>query len=220
MSVTIKQIAELANVSRGTVDKVLNDRPGVKAETKAKILQIAKELNYQPNFLGKALVQSKEPTKLGIVLTPDYNPFIQAILKGIRQATDEFSPFGLKIDVKMLTTLEAAELISILNEMSINGYSGIAVFPIDDTQVKNKINQLVDEGIRGHDLSISRIPDWHPRPLFSGSGSRPGRRGCRRPDGASAAGWRRSRRHHQLHQLVLPPVQTEGLPGKAGVPLS
>lgn len=147
MSVTIKQIAELANVSRGTVDKVLNDRPGVKAETKAKILQIAKELNYQPNFLGKALVQSKEPTKLGIVLTPDYNPFIQAILKGIRQATDEFSPFGLKIDVKMLTTLEAAELISILNEMSINGYSGIAVFPIDDTQVKNKINQLVDEGI-------------------------------------------------------------------------
>ena len=41
MSVTIKQIAELANVSRGTVDKVLNARPGVKAATKAKILQIA-----------------------------------------------------------------------------------------------------------------------------------------------------------------------------------
>ena len=86
MGVTIKQIAELANVSRGTVDKVLNNRPGVKAETKAKILQIAKELNYQPNFLGKALVQSKDPTKLGIILTPDYNPFIQATLKGIHQA--------------------------------------------------------------------------------------------------------------------------------------
>ena len=56
MSVTIKQIAELANVSRGTVDKVLNHRPGVKAETKTKVLQIAKELNYEPNFLGKALL--------------------------------------------------------------------------------------------------------------------------------------------------------------------
>lgn len=147
MGVTIKQIAELANVSRGTVDKVLNDRPGVKAETKEKILQIAKELNYQPNFLGKALVQSKEPTKLGIILTPDYNPFIQATLKGIRQATEEFSAFGLKIDIKMLTSLEPAELVSLLNDMECDGYNGIAVFPLDDTQVKTKINQLVDEGI-------------------------------------------------------------------------
>ena len=68
MSVTIKQIAELANVSRGTVDKVLNGRPGVKEETKQKVLQIAKELNYHPNFLGKALVQSKTPLKIGVVL--------------------------------------------------------------------------------------------------------------------------------------------------------
>ena len=83
-------------------------------------------------------IRDREPTKLGIVLTPDYNPFIQAILKGIRQATDEFSPFGLKIDVKMLTTLEAAELISILNEMSINGYSGIAVFPVSYTHLSSR----------------------------------------------------------------------------------
>ena len=117
MGVTIKQIAELANVSRGTVDKVLNNRPGVKEETKLKILQIAKELHYQPNFLGKALVQSKEPTKLGIILTPDYNPYIQDMLKGM------------------------------LTDMSMDGYDGIAVFPIDDTQVKNKINQLSDQGV-------------------------------------------------------------------------
>ena len=113
MGVTIKQIAELANVSRGTVDKVLNNRPGVKDETKQKILQIAKELHYQPNFLGKALVQSKEPTKLGIILTPDYNPYIQAMLNGIRQAKEEFAPFNLNISIKMLTTLEPAELVNL-----------------------------------------------------------------------------------------------------------
>ena len=147
MGVTIKQIAELANVSRGTVDKVLNNRPGVKTETKAKILQIAKELNYQPNFLGKALVQSKDPTKLGIILTPDYNPFIQATLKGIHQAAEEFSAFGLKIDIKMLATLEPAELVNLLTDMSKDHYDGIAVFPLNDSQVKLKINQLVDQGI-------------------------------------------------------------------------
>lgn len=147
MGVTIKQIAELANVSRGTVDKVLNNRPGIKDETKQKILQIAEELHYQPNFLGKALVQSKEPTKLGIILTPDYNPYIQAMLSGIRQAKEEFAPFNLNISVKMLTTLEPAELVNLLNDMSKDGYDGIAVFPIDDTQVKSKINQLGEQGV-------------------------------------------------------------------------
>ena len=116
MPVTIKQIAELANVSRGTVDKVLNDRPGVKSETRDKILQIAKELNYQPNFLGKALVQSRNPVRIGIVLTPEYNPFIHDMLTGIRNAENEFSPFGIDVSVKMPFSLEPTEQISILNE--------------------------------------------------------------------------------------------------------
>lgn len=60
MPVTIKEIAALANVSRGTVDKVLNNRPGVKDTTREKVLKIAKQLNYQPNFIGKALVHSRD----------------------------------------------------------------------------------------------------------------------------------------------------------------
>ncbi|MDF2876947.1 MAG: transcriptional regulator, LacI family [Clostridia bacterium] len=147
MAVTIKQIADLSNVSRGTVDKVLNNRPGVKEETKNKVLQIAKELNYQPNFLGKALVKSKDPLKLGVILTPEYNPFVQEIIQGINSAYAEFSAFGIDITIKMLTSLEPAEQISILNELETDNVSGIAVFPIDDLQVKSKINQLSEKGI-------------------------------------------------------------------------
>ena len=46
MAVTVKQIAELANVSRGTVDRVLNNRSGVSEATRQKVLKIAKELHY------------------------------------------------------------------------------------------------------------------------------------------------------------------------------
>ena len=53
--------------------EVLNGRPGVKPATKEKILQITKALHYEPNILGKALV-STEPIKIGIILTPAYNP--------------------------------------------------------------------------------------------------------------------------------------------------
>ena len=45
MAVTVKQIAELANVSRGTVDRVLNNRSGVSEATRQKVLKIAEEQN-------------------------------------------------------------------------------------------------------------------------------------------------------------------------------
>lgn len=147
MSVTIKQIAKLANVSRGTVDKVLNDRPGIKPETREKVLRIAKELHYQPNFLGKALVQSRKPIRIGIILTPEYNPFIQEMLAGIRKAQDEFAPFGIEVSVKMPVTLEPAEQIAILNELEMEDVSGIALFPLDDSHSLKKVNQLAQKGI-------------------------------------------------------------------------
>ena len=147
MAVTIKQIAELAGVSRGTVDKVLNKRPGVKDETRELVLQIAKELNYQPNFLGKALVQSQSPVKIGIILTPEHNPFIQAMLTGIKKAESEFSMFGLDISVQMPITLEPAEQINLLSQLESSGVNGIALFPIEDDGVKEKVNQLVAKGI-------------------------------------------------------------------------
>lgn len=145
--VTIKQIAVLSKVSRGTVDKVLNNRPGVKEETKEKILKIAKELNYQPNFIGKALVNSRTPVKIGVVLTPEYNPFVQQTLLGIQAAIDEFSAFGIKAIIKMASTLEPAEQISILNDLKNECVSGIAVFPINDPQTISLINQLAKDGI-------------------------------------------------------------------------
>ena len=52
---TIKEIAALAGVSRGTVDRVLNDRGAVNPETAEKIRKIAKELDYKPNRAGLVL---------------------------------------------------------------------------------------------------------------------------------------------------------------------
>src|SRR5690625_1979221 len=61
MSVTIKDIANIAGVSYSTVSKALNDSPLVKHETKKKIVRIAKEMGYTPNYAAQKLVlkQSK-----------------------------------------------------------------------------------------------------------------------------------------------------------------
>ncbi|MCD8015726.1 MAG: LacI family DNA-binding transcriptional regulator [Lachnospiraceae bacterium] len=160
MSATIKQIAELADVSRGTVDKVLNNRPGVKPATREKVLQIAKELNYTPNFLGKALVQSKSPLKLGIILTGDYNPFIQDMIEGIQSAQDEFRPFGLEITTKILTTIDPDEQLGMINSLVDQHVTGLAVFPIDAPQIKERLNQLENNHIPIITFN-SRVHDIH-----------------------------------------------------------
>ena len=144
MAVTIKEIAALANVSRGTVDKVLNNRPGVKDSTREKVLKIATELHYQPNFIGKALVHSNNPIKIGIILTPDYNPFVQELLEGIQNAQNEFSAFGIEVITKMMTSLEPAEQLSIINELVDMNVSGMAVFPLDNPHIFSRVNHLIE----------------------------------------------------------------------------
>lgn len=73
--VTIKDIAQMAGVSFTTVSKALNGEPGVRAETRNKILAIANKLNYVPNLAARRLVDRKSdsigliwPNKSGLFL--------------------------------------------------------------------------------------------------------------------------------------------------------
>lgn len=59
MGVTIKDIARILNVSHTTVSRALNDSPLISEKTKRKIKDIAKELNYVPNYSAKSLVQNR-----------------------------------------------------------------------------------------------------------------------------------------------------------------
>ena len=72
---TIKEIAALAGVSRGTVDRVLNHRGAVSPQTAEKILEIARSLDYRPNKAGIVLAAQKRKLKLGVVLLGRGNPF-------------------------------------------------------------------------------------------------------------------------------------------------
>lgn len=67
-TVTIRTIAQLANVSHMTVSRALNDSELVKPATKEKILAIAKEIGYVPNINAKSLVTNRS-YMIGIFFT-------------------------------------------------------------------------------------------------------------------------------------------------------
>lgn len=66
MKPTIKDIAKVTGVSYSTVSKALNDSSLVKPETKEKIIKIAKEMGYEPNYAAQRLV-SKESKVIGLI---------------------------------------------------------------------------------------------------------------------------------------------------------
>jgi LacI family transcriptional regulator len=95
---TIKDIARMANVSHTTVSRALNDKSRIKNETKERILSIARQLNYRPNFIARSLVMKQTKT-LGLVITTIANPFYTELSQGI-----ETTAIGLGYNIILCST--------------------------------------------------------------------------------------------------------------------
>jgi LacI family transcriptional regulator, galactose operon repressor len=67
MSLTIKDIAALAKVSKGTVSKVLNDAPGVSTATRVRVMKLIRDLDYQPNAAAQGLA-SRRTHNIGVII--------------------------------------------------------------------------------------------------------------------------------------------------------
>jgi LacI family transcriptional regulator len=146
--VTMKDIALLAHTSIGTVDRALNDKPGVKKETRQKILQIAESLHYTPNSLGKALVLKKQNIKLGFILEPVSNPYFIELKRGVEQRIVELEHYGVSSYLFIMNSLEEREQLQLMDKMYDLGVSGIALNAINSPGIRDKIDSLVDLGIR------------------------------------------------------------------------
>ena len=94
MSVTIKQISELCGVSRGTVDRVLNNRGKVKPETEQKVREVAERLGYTPNMAGKALAARKRDLVIGVALVATVSAPTSAVLDYAVEANVTLAAFA------------------------------------------------------------------------------------------------------------------------------
>jgi LacI family transcriptional regulator len=82
MVVRLKDIAEELGISIVTVSKALRDRPDVAKETKAKILERVKHLNYRPNLAARSLVTGRS-LLIGLVVPDLIHPFFSEIAKAL-----------------------------------------------------------------------------------------------------------------------------------------
>jgi LacI family transcriptional regulator len=82
MVVRLKDIAAELGVSVVTVSRALRNRPDIAEETKAKILERVKRLNYRPNLTARSLVTGRS-SLVGLVVPDLIHPFFAEIAKGL-----------------------------------------------------------------------------------------------------------------------------------------
>lgn len=143
---TIKEIAELAGVSRGTVDRVLNHRGSVNEKTAQKIIDIARALNYKPNRAGMALAAQKKRLKLGIILCPSTNPFFGEIIQSVDVAATELSYYNCQV-LRKQVAFDVTMQLEAIEQLLAEGIHGLAICPVNVPALSDKINELMQNGI-------------------------------------------------------------------------
>ncbi len=94
--IRIKDIARLADVSVGTVDRVLHGRSGVSEASKQKVKNILKQLDYQPNMYASALASNKKYTFACLLPQHEASEYWTDVETGIHKAIDTYSDFNIE----------------------------------------------------------------------------------------------------------------------------
>ncbi|MBQ9148317.1 MAG: LacI family DNA-binding transcriptional regulator [Oscillospiraceae bacterium] len=155
---TIKEIADLAGTSRGTVDRVLNGRGKVNPELEAKIRKIAASAHYQPNVLAQALINSRKTFHIGVVVHSVDNPFFIDVLKGINERAKKLENYGLKLSMRQIKGYDPVQQLQAVKELRAEGIDGLAIMPMDLAEIREALEELdIPVVTFNSDIDIDRL---------------------------------------------------------------
>jgi LacI family transcriptional regulator len=95
---TIKDIAKMAGVSKGTVDRVLHNRGKVSPTALDKINEVLNVINYEPNLIARNLKNNKIYRICVLLPDPEIDPYWLPCVNGIQEAIKEFKAYNVVIE--------------------------------------------------------------------------------------------------------------------------
>ena len=145
MRTTIKMIAERAGVSIGTVDRVLHDRPYVKAEVRERVLQVLEELDYHPNRMASALATSGTPRHLALVQPEWEKGYVQDEMEaGVTRFLEEYRDYNVTLDVRTYAREDEAACRRLLREAAKDAlrHQRTILVPQSEPQARERLEAL------------------------------------------------------------------------------
>jgi len=131
MPITIKDIAQRAGVSRGTVDRVIHRRANVAPYVRQKVENVITELGYRPNVIASRLAIKKQINIAIILPHPSEDAYWNLPLSGIDDAMQEFKHLGIHYSRYFFNLVDPTSLISACDKMKQGPViDGIIIAPI------------------------------------------------------------------------------------------
>ena len=127
--IKIKDIANKAGVSPGTVDRVLHNRGNVSEASRKKVEEVLKHINYMPNVYASALASKKTFSLLAVI--PEYLPgdYWENIELGIAQAAREIIDFRVSVDVIYFDQYEIESFCQAMETVLKKSPEGVLLTP-------------------------------------------------------------------------------------------
>lgn len=96
--IRIKDIARLAKVSVGTVDRVIHNRGEVAEESYKRVMDILRETGYKPNLIARTLGSHKSYRVAALIPNPDQDEYWQHTCNGVVSAREEWAQYGVLVE--------------------------------------------------------------------------------------------------------------------------
>lgn len=142
----IHQIAELAKVSIGTVDRALHGRPGISDKTRKKVLRIAREISYSPNPAARALSVGRAGVRIGVCIPEEIHFFYDQMRAGIFDEGQRVGSLGIDLEYRPARELggEKREIASLLQD----GVNALIITPGNPQVMTPVINRAEKDNVR------------------------------------------------------------------------
>ncbi|MGN0037101.1 MAG: substrate-binding domain-containing protein [Bacteroidaceae bacterium] len=127
--IRIKDIARLADVSVGTVDRVIHGRAGVSEASRKRVEEILAQLDYQPNKYASALASNKKYTIACLLPMHEEGEYWTAVEKGIHEAAAAFSDFQVSIRLRYYDPYDYRSFLSEGDEALKDAPDGVIFAP-------------------------------------------------------------------------------------------
>lgn len=138
--VTIKDISRTLNISVSTVSRALRDTYDVSKDTREKVLAMASEMRYRPNFNAIGLVNGKTHN-IGVVLPFIANYYFSTVITGIQEVA-----YKNRYNVVLFLTNNSPEReISLTQEISVASLDGLLVSVTSNKGVYSHYRSIIEE---------------------------------------------------------------------------
>lgn len=143
---TVHDIAKAAGVSLATIDRVLNERAGVRQKTIDKVNEAIKEIGYVRDVSAANLARGK--SYRFVFLLPDRDgEFINSIKNAVEESNQFQANVRISAEFAQFPANNPHELVKILNELGNAGVDGIAIMAPETPQLRDAISHLRERNI-------------------------------------------------------------------------